>query len=149
MEHSFQRRPVTEQDLELLLYWRNDPVTRKNSFSKEEVSPEAHRTWLSRKLQDPGCIMDIISRDGTPVGVLRLDCEESSAEISYTVAPEARGTGCGSYIVSLAEQIVPEGISVLKAEVLPDNPASIRCFERNGFSCIRSEDALLFSKTIR
>ena len=149
MDRVFQFRDAVNDDWELLLSWRNDPLTRIHSFSHEEIDAERHRSWLSEKLQDPGCRIVIISLNGTPVGVLRLDCIGSSATINYTVAPEARGKGCGTYIVGLAEKIAPECISVLEGTVLSDNPASQRCFARNGYQSVTHGDTCIFRKTIR
>ena len=146
MNRVFQFRDATNDDWELLLSWRNDPLTRRHSFSHEEIGEKEHRSWLARKLTDPNCRMVIVTLDNVPVGVLRLDRDGSIAEISYTVAPEARGKGCGTYMIGLAEKIAPEGVTKLEANVLSDNPASIRCFEANGYLSEENDGVYLFSK---
>ncbi len=148
MNAVFQTRPATNDDWELLLKWRNDPLTREHSFSHEVIDEAVHRSWLAGKLQDPDCILVIVSKDDFPVGVLRLDCTENIAEISYTVAPEARGKGCGTAIVGLAEKIAPDRITTLEASVLSDNPASIRCFERNDYRQTLQNGNSYFQKVI-
>ena len=149
MDAVYQFRDATNDDWKLLLSWRNDPLTRAHSFSQEEIREKEHRSWLADKLNDPDCRMVIITSDDVPVGVLRLDRRDCFTEISYTVAPEARGKGCGKYIVGLAEKIAPDDVTRLEATVLSDNPASIRCFEANGYTSDKLDETFRFYKVIR
>ena len=58
-----------------------------------------------------------------------------SAEISYSIAPDCRGMGLGSVAINLAqEKAVQSKIRQLTAQVLPENRASIRIFEKCGFT---------------
>ncbi|MGB3546060.1 MAG: GNAT family N-acetyltransferase [Saprospiraceae bacterium] len=55
-------------------------------------------------------------------------------EIGYTLAPAARGRGFGTELVRLLiGKARTQGAMQLIAHVLPDNAASIRVLEKNGF----------------
>lgn len=115
-------------DAERLWAWRNDPDTRANSRSTDFVSWEDHVAWLTRRLErsEPGIY--IAERDGVPVATFRLDDDV----VSYTIAPEHRGQGIASALLALvAERFGPK-----RAEIKPDNLASIRAAEKSGHTVV-------------
>lgn len=46
-------RELTEDDLELILPWRNAPAVRRAMFHHHEISLEEHRAWFRRLQIDP------------------------------------------------------------------------------------------------
>ena len=71
-ETAMQLRPLAEHDLPLILEWRNHPEVRRVMFTGHEISPEEHRAWWMKFLDDPsrqvllGCI------GGRPLGVVNF-----------------------------------------------------------------------------
>lgn len=110
-------RPATMRDAELLLAWRNDPLTRENSRNRDMAGLEGHVAWLAESLRMPNRKLFIAEASGFPIGTVRAD-EDSDGytEISYTVAPEARGKGYGRLMVTqfAKEQLAGKKI---KAEI--------------------------------
>ena len=93
-------RPVTMDDATMLFEWRNDEETRKQSRSTESVHWENHVRWLENSLKNPKRILCIAEGDGVPVGTTRADeRDDGYTEISYTVAPAARGKGLSKPMV--------------------------------------------------
>ena len=43
-------RKATFNDWRILLDWRNDSLTRKNSFTQEILKEETHKEWFKKKL---------------------------------------------------------------------------------------------------
>lgn len=80
-----------------------------------------------------------------PAAQLRLDLMGQEAEISYSVAASERGKGIGTLLIRMAVSYVRNlsGIRALTAEVLPDNTASRRIFEKCGFHLFREEPGKL------
>ena len=66
-------RKAVMDDAELILKWRNDEMTRRNSFSSDVISMDNHVKWLERKFSDNKCLMYILEDDGAAVGHIRLD----------------------------------------------------------------------------
>ena len=84
-------RTATIQDAELLLEWRNDPQTRKSSHTTHEVQKEEHIAWLNLTLTNTNRRLLIAEESGVPVGTIRADYSDGMFELSWTVAPNARG----------------------------------------------------------
>lgn len=129
-------RPATLADAEILLAWRNDPVTRANSHHETPVMPLDHRAWLQRALESPAIRLYVAEANGTRIGSGRLDLFEFgvTATLSLTVAPAHRGCGYSPQIIQgLRDEAERLGVKVLTATVLPHNIPSLRAFLSAGF----------------
>ncbi len=94
-------RPVTMADARLLHEWRNDPDTRRGSRQTEAIGWPQHEAWLAAALADTDRVLRIAEAGGEPLGVLRADRRTDGWELSWTVAPRARGRGIGTRMLSL------------------------------------------------
>lgn len=126
-------RPATMDDAETLFRWRNDPVTRENSISQNIVPWDNHVAWLSASLKRPD--RTILIAGSIPVGTVRFDTIGDITEMSWTIAPEARGKGVGFQMVSAAS----EGKSLV-AKILKHNIASQKIAEKAGFVMLKDSD---------
>jgi RimJ/RimL family protein N-acetyltransferase len=136
-------RDVLKEDSEMLLRWRNDPETLRNSVNAAEVSPDEHARWFAEMLAVWPQRVLIAEIDGVSVAVVHLDWSEQgdSCDLSFAVAPEYRGKGYGFAIVEHAVQRM-QNVRVC-AETKMSNMASRRIFERLGFRVIDSQGELL------
>lgn len=163
-------RPATMDDAAFLLDLRNDETVRKNSFHHDVIGMEEHVKWLSRVLraqeQDGSRRLFILMNGDEKAGQVRIDQSDDdpgSFEISYSIAAAFRGRGYGNRIIALLEEKLrkeaesPEGsdssknprAKTLTAAVFRSNPASIRVFERNGYTRIRENgEVITFLKTL-
>lgn len=141
-------RKAAMTDAEMILKWRNDPVTRMASFTKNEIDLEAHKKWYSAKLESPDCFLFIMMHDSECVGQLRIDRMNDIGEISYMIAPEKRGMGYGKKIIALADGAVPADLSVLTGLVESSNEASRKCFLRNGYTELTGGNIFCYIKTL-
>ena len=139
-------RSAREADAELLLGWANDPVTRAAGFHRRPIDAATHARWLSERLADPRSRLFIgLDEHDRPVGQVRLDAgPDGRAEVSISVAHEARGRGVGLELLRAGlEAGRADGslrVDVYVARIRPQNVASIRLFERVGFLHVGSED---------
>jgi UDP-2,4-diacetamido-2,4,6-trideoxy-beta-L-altropyranose hydrolase len=92
-------RPARMADARLLLEWRNDSATRLNSRKNAPITLDEHRAWLSRVLQSSDHLVRIAEASSTPVGVVRGLRIPEGWELSWTVAPGARGRGFGGQML--------------------------------------------------
>jgi len=141
-------RKATMDDAELILEWRNDPVTREASFTKDIIDLETHKEWFRRKLESPECFLYILMDDTESVGQLRIDRVNDVGEISYMIAPEKRGMGYGKRIIQLAETSSPAEIRVLTGLVEKTNEASRKCFLFNDYTELTGGEICCYIKTI-
>lgn len=131
MENNLNLRNATIDDAKMLFDWRNDIETRKQSINVDEVPWENHILWLEKSLKNPNRKLMIAMIGDEPVGTVRLDIDEDCyAEISWTVAPRARGRGIGTKMVNTAVLYFNRH---LKAQIKPGNIASMKLAESAGF----------------
>ncbi len=134
-------RLATVDDASLLLAWRNDPGTRATSHNAEVVALCEHNAWLEATLNNHHRQLYIAEVDGTPVGTVRADYDDESCELSWTVAPEARGKGFGKLMVSeLAKRID----CVVRAEIKEGNIASVMIAQAAGMRMEYTKDGVMY-----
>lgn len=136
---SLTARRAGAGDAELLRRWRNDPETRRRSFTKTPVSDAEHRAWLGKRLASDRAAIWIFSDGGMPVGQVRVDLDGDVAEVSIVVAPERRGRGYGKAMLSEALRLLRRDFGPgvrARALVLDDHEASLRTFKACGFRVV-------------
>ncbi|MFF5296979.1 GNAT family N-acetyltransferase [Paractinoplanes globisporus] len=65
-------RPATDDDLDAMHAWRNQPPNREVSINSHEITPGEHAAWWSRTRTDPSRQVLIYERDGVPSGVVNF-----------------------------------------------------------------------------
>lgn len=126
-------RLATIDDSRRLFEWRNDLETRRNSRTQGPLDPIKHEEWLRASLTNPARKIYIAEENGVPVGTVRLDDTGDFVEVSWTVAPEARGRGLGKEIVLLFRStVVPT--AKIQAAVRKGNVASEKIAAALGLS---------------
>jgi RimJ/RimL family protein N-acetyltransferase len=146
-------RDATEEDVDLLYEWRNEPATRESSFQTAVIDIDSHRQWFARKLsQRDRTRIWILTESGEPAGQVRYDRDSDVAEISFSIDSRFRGRGLGSEILRLSAPRACSELRVkrLRGVVKANNPASIAAFDRAGFqreseSIVNGEQALVFT----
>ena len=134
---SLTLRNAQPSDCEDILRWRNDSVTRLNSFHSRPISEEEHRAWYQKALRDENCVLVLaLEENGERAGIARFDLNGTKAEININVAPEKRGHGFGKLLVRAAIDYLyrARGKFHISARIKQHNVASIKTFERCGFS---------------
>lgn len=131
-------RRASNSDSKALLDWRNDATTRAFSLSSEDVTPEQHRVWLNKTLQDSSCLLVIGEINGEPVGMTRIKIlnDSSLGQVSINLNPDFRGKGISRQLLkeSLLIGVGSLGnISQYLAVIHVDNAASRKIFESLGF----------------
>jgi len=111
-------------DRDLILAWRNDPLTRAMSLSSKPVGKRAHARWY-----DLWCSsIRILMVDDVEVGAWRVD---PSGDVNVMVAPAYRGKGIATLLIQLGSRDSLR--SPLRATVRLENTASLRAFLRAGY----------------
>jgi UDP-2,4-diacetamido-2,4,6-trideoxy-beta-L-altropyranose hydrolase len=124
-------RPVAETDLDLLFAWRNDETTRRASRSANPIERCEHAAWFVRALAEGERTLCVAEWHGAPVGVVRLDSGVPAPELSWMIAPEARGRGIATHML---RRMLARAPSSVVAHVRKDNQASQRVAIKAGLS---------------
>lgn len=133
-------RPATLEDTDRLLEWRNDPDTRSASHRSVPVQRDEHLAWLAATLRNPDRRLYVAEENGVPVGSVRADLREGCFELSWTMAPSARGRGVAKRVVALLASRIAEPI---RAEVKVGNLVSARIAEHAGMRLDREVAGVL------
>jgi RimJ/RimL family protein N-acetyltransferase len=127
-------RNVTYNDFKILLYWRNDPITRKHSFSSEIISEQTHKLWFNDSLSNERRTIYILEINSIPIGFIRSDIIDINRYLlSWDIDPNYRGRGYGTKILEI---FLKDKKGEFMAEIKQENVASIRMVKKNGFQQI-------------
>ncbi len=134
-ERGLTLRRANSKDVLTYFKWANDTDVRKNSVSTEPILFADHKSWFDRKLKNENAVLYILEKNGIPLGQVRLDRTNTTAEIDYSIAKKYRGKGYGEIILKKSIQDYylnyPNDLITAKAKV--SNMASNRVFEKLGF----------------
>lgn len=135
-------RPITEEDTDLIIKWRNSDAVRPYFIYQKPFTREGHLNWLKTMIES-GCgyqfIVCTIEGD-EPIGCTYLrDYDREHNKIEYGVflgSEEVKGNGIGTEILGLTLQFAFKtlGIHKVSARALSDNIASIHSFLKGGFT---------------
>jgi RimJ/RimL family protein N-acetyltransferase len=130
-------REATKNDVDLTFHWARDPNIRKYSFQQEAITQEMHHAWFNSKINDPFCLYLLLENDKEVIGSIRYDINtENEALISYLIDFKYHGHGYGNAILTLSLGVLTGKHPTLKqlvGFVLPENIASRKIFERQGY----------------
>ena len=132
LHRSIGRRRASADDLPFLLALREEAMGRYLRAAGLPATTAAHRARIAQRFD---CI-EIITRDGCPVGMLKLLRAEGCWQLlQFQVAAGARGGGLGRRILDqLIAEAAADGAD-LSLHVLRDNPAR-HLYERAGFRVV-------------
>ena len=134
-------RNATMDDAAMLLDWRNDEETRKQSFNTDVVPLENHLKWLTAVFANPSRQLFVAEAEGVPAGTIRADKDtDGSSELSWTVAPEMRGRGIGKAMLVAACELLSGDLTT---QVKTENAASMSMALSVGFTLEKEEGGIL------
>ncbi|MCR5233034.1 MAG: UDP-4-amino-4,6-dideoxy-N-acetyl-beta-L-altrosamine N-acetyltransferase [Lachnospiraceae bacterium] len=134
-------RPITVEDTDMVLKWRNSEHVKNNFIVRRDISKEEHLNWLKTKVFAE-IVMQfiIIEKDsGIPIGsVYFRDIDRTARKAEYGIfigEESAKGKGYGK---ETAERMVKYFFDEMKfhklsLRVLEKNQAAIRSYENAGF----------------
>lgn len=133
-------RPATLSDADLLIDWRNDPLTRAASRNTAEVDLDWARASLAQPCREIFIVEHLVKGERDPVGTMRTDRVPEGIELSWTVAPEWRGLGVGTEMV----RQFAEGFHCrLVAHVKETNLVSQKIAQAAGLQYVGTTDGLM------
>lgn len=141
MEYQIFLRPMTEEDTDLVVAWRNKPSVRNYFIYQADFTREGHLHWLHEVVEKGyACQMMICDKaDGTPVGsvyIRDIDRVHHKGEYGIFIGEEAaRGRGIGTQAARLMiEHGFRElGLHRIYLRALAGNEQAVRSYEKAGF----------------
>ncbi len=154
-------RPITPEDTDRIVAWRNQDFVRKNFIYQKPFSKEGHEVWL-REQVEPGhvvqfiiCVEDAdvcLDEDrqagaesvGGEIGSVYLrdiDREKGEAEYGVFIGEEkALGRGYGTQAAKLMLDYGFSKLSLKKIflRLLEDNARALKSYEKAGFRLLKN-----------
>lgn len=133
--HGF--RPVTREDSERLLAWRNSDHVRHYMQNQAPIAPEQHAGWLERILNSDSDLYFIYAPKKHPIGMLCFNhIADGSAEWGFYLGEQGLPSGTGTAMLrdglALARENI--GLTRITARVLSHNPRSHHLHRKLGFT---------------
>jgi RimJ/RimL family protein N-acetyltransferase len=133
-------RPANLDDLDDLLLWRNDPLTRKMSLNSAFVQRAEHEVWFRRAINDSDRVIYIGQLPSGKLGMCRFEknLDGSAWEVSINLNPTMRGRHLSEgFLRRCVELFRTEHPTPLVATIKADNRASTKLFLKCGFVIVR------------
>lgn len=130
-------RQLVQDDLALILSWRNHPAVRRHMFTQHEISLAEHQQWFQRTSGDTRKKLLIVEEAGTAIGHVNFSDVEPGgvANWGFYAAPGA-AKGSGRKICTTALNVAFGEYELHKVcgQALESNKASAGLHLALGFS---------------
>jgi UDP-4-amino-4,6-dideoxy-N-acetyl-beta-L-altrosamine N-acetyltransferase len=130
-------RALTEDDLPMVLAWRNHPVVRSYMLTQHEICLEEHRNWFARVKDDKTRQQLIVLEGSDPLGFAQFNsvCQGGIADWGFYARPDApKGSGTKLGQAALAHAFEKLGLHKVCGQAIESNVASISFHRKLGFS---------------
>ncbi|MDD3575606.1 MAG: UDP-4-amino-4,6-dideoxy-N-acetyl-beta-L-altrosamine N-acetyltransferase [Halothiobacillus sp.] len=129
-------RPMTTDDLALVLSWRNHPDIRRYMYTQHEIALTEHQSWFDRASENPHKHLLIFESGSNPQGFVQMIQLGGGpvAEWGFYASPDApKGTGRRMGQAALRYAFEHIGLHKLCGQALAYNEPSIRFHRALGF----------------
>lgn len=123
-------RRLTEDKIEMVRCWRNDPKIQQYMFYKEYITPEMQKKWFER-INNENNYYYIIELEGKEIGLANIkdiNWEKKEGEAGIFIYDDNYLDGVFSYQISLAMSYVEFtllGLNRITAVVRKDNKRAL------------------------
>lgn len=137
---SIYLRPMTEEDTDLIVEWRNTEFVRTNFIYQEKFTRQGHLKWIETMVKTGKVIQFIIcTNEDVPVGSVYLrDINHIHKKAEYGIFIGEKGAVSKGYGTQAAELMKVYafrrlGLHKLTLRVLAENQRARRSYEKAGF----------------
>lgn len=132
-----QLRAVRDDELGLMLSWRNAPAVRANMYTRHEIGLDEHLAWWQRTRERDDASYLMFEADGRALGIVAftgIDRANRNAVWAFYADPDApQGTGSRMEWLALERAFDTLALHKLSCEVLAFNDKVIRLHLKFGF----------------
>ncbi len=143
-------KPLTEDMLETVRCWRNDPVIAEQMLDKHHITAEEQQQWFSHLQHDYSRAYWIAWFKQQPIGVASLvdiSQEQGIAAPGMYIYPEQYRNNIVPFCVAFAlNDFAFEvlGMKCLLGKIFPSNTASLRFHQKSGYTIVDEQEDLIF-----
>ena len=134
---------VSNKDLEILYFWRNQKSVRKWSFKKNKISKNTHTAWFKKNSKSKKSIIKIFRYNNLRCGMVRLNLLKKNYNLNYLIDQKYRKKKLGKKMLSLFLKEIYKEINkktyiIAKSEIR--NISSNKCLLSVGFKLINKNN---------
>lgn len=130
-------RQISDNELELMLEWRNSPHIRRNMYTQDEISLDSHLLWWEAMKNSGKHRYLMYDLNNQPSGIVAfVDVDQSNKNSSwafYSSPSAAKGTGARMEFLALDYAFSELHLHKLYCEVLAYNLPVINMHKKFGF----------------
>ncbi|HEX6592500.1 MAG TPA: UDP-4-amino-4,6-dideoxy-N-acetyl-beta-L-altrosamine N-acetyltransferase [Moraxellaceae bacterium] len=129
-------RPLRQEDLELILAWRNHDDVRQYMYNRHLISAAEHSRWFAQCQSQPGRHLLLYEEAGQPQGFVNFAPTRFAGVVEwgfYAAVGAAAGTGRRLGQAAMNHAFLQLGLHKVCAEALDSNARSLRLHEALGF----------------
>lgn len=134
-------RPMTHEDTERIVAWRNSEAVRKNFIYQAPFTKEGHENWIRTMIETGKVVQMMICDTATyealgSVYIRDIDRQHNKAEYGIFIGePSARGRGVGTAAAKLMLSYCfgEEKLHRVYLRAFAENRQAIRSYEKAGF----------------
>ena len=135
-------RKANNDDINDILSWRNDSLTRQMSLDTKIITKLEHNQWFNKGQKDKKIYLLIAEENNNKVSFIKFEIneKENSAEISINLNPNERKKKKSFEVIYKSILYFKKNnnykINKLIANIKKENTASKKSFSKNGFELI-------------
>lgn len=130
-------RNISEDEVEIMRTWRNEPAVRSNMYTQHEISRKEHLDWWAKTKLRPDKKYLMYEMGGKPSGIASftdLDMRSQNSSWAFYASPSApKGTGSRMEYLVLEYAFAELKLHKLYCEVLAYNSPVIKMHQKFGF----------------
>lgn len=137
MSEAFTVRVLTEDDLPMVLAWRNHPAVRSFMLTQHEISLQEHRNWFARVKKDKTRRQLIVIDGSNPLGFVQFNpvSQGGITNWGFYVRPDApKGSGSKLGHAALMYAFNRLRLHKICGQAIECNSASIAFHQYLGFA---------------
>ncbi|MFA5490887.1 MAG: UDP-4-amino-4,6-dideoxy-N-acetyl-beta-L-altrosamine N-acetyltransferase [Candidimonas sp.] len=130
-------RPVTADDLPMVLAWRNHPSIRGFMLTRHEIGLEEHRNWFEKASQDATRRLLIVEEGPDPIGYVQFNnvTDGGVSDWGFYARPDApKGSGRKLGRAALNHAFGALDLHKVCGQAIDTNRASIALHTALGFA---------------
>lgn len=149
-ESKITLRPMTAEDTDNIVLWRNRDFVRKNFIDQRLFTPESHMEWYRTRVLTGQVVQFIIEVNAIPVGSVYLrDINRSELMAEYGIfigVEEYCGHGIGTKVCGMMSDFAKTELKLKKLflKVRSENALARNSYENNGFIPVREENGIIY-----
>jgi len=147
MNYEIMLRPITKEDTENIVRWRNSEHVLENFLDKTLITPESHICWLENFVNTNKAVQYIILANEIPIGTTFVKNIQTDPELGIFIGEkEYLGKGIGTMAEKLTiKEYFKNHDKFIIGRMLVDNIAANKAVQKLGFELVemyRNEEGL-------